>query len=111
MRFLAELRARFRHIIGPVLGVCVIAYIAYHAIQGERGIIAYWRLSKQVEQARANLDEVADERAKLENRVRLLHPQSLDPDMLEERARVMLGYGRPGEKVIMNKDVEETDDK
>ena len=37
----------------------------------------------------------------MENRVKLLHPQTLDPDMAEERARIMLGYGYPDEKILL----------
>jgi cell division protein FtsB len=102
MRFLAELRARARHAIGPVLGISAIVYVAYHAVQGQRGLIAYWQLANQVVQARVNLAHIADERAVMENRVRLLHPQNLDPDMVEERARIMLGYGYPDERILLN---------
>ncbi len=37
----------------------------------------------------------------MENRVRLLEPGSLDPDMLEERARLMLNYGHADDIVIL----------
>jgi len=37
----------------------------------------------------------------LENRVRGLNPNHLDPDLLEEQARVMINYGYPDETVIL----------
>ena len=43
------------------------------------------------------------EREKLEKRVDLLRPENLDLDMLEERARSVLGLAHPDELVIYNK--------
>jgi hypothetical protein len=37
----------------------------------------------------------------MERRVALLSPQSLDLDMLEERARIVLNYGRESEVVVL----------
>ena len=39
----------------------------------------------------------------LERRVSLLRPESLDRDMLEERARAVLDLARPEERVIVIK--------
>ncbi len=103
MKVLAEIRLRARHIIGPVLGACLIVYIAYHAVQGDRGLIAYWQLTKQVDQAYLVHAQLKDQRDLLRNKVRLLNPNTLDRDMLEERTRFMLGYSRPDEIVIFRK--------
>lgn len=100
MGLIAEIRLRARHVIGPVLGVCAVAYFAYHAVQGDRGLIAWWNLRQRVANARSVLDEITAQRDTLAHRVKLLHPQSLDPDMLEERARLMLNYGHPDDIVI-----------
>jgi cell division protein FtsB len=100
MRLIGELRHRARHVVGPFLGICAAAYFAYHAIQGDRGLMAWARLSRDVEAGRAEHEDYARRRAVLEHRVKLLHPQSLDPDMLDERARVMLNFGYPNELVI-----------
>ena len=40
---------------------------------------------------------------RLQNQVTLLSPKSLDIDMLEERVRIMLGYSRPNETIILLK--------
>ena len=42
------------------------------------------------------------ERETLERRVRLLNPGSLDADMLEERARLMLNYGHAYDIIILD---------
>ncbi len=100
MKVLTELRLRSRHIIGPIIGVCLILYFVYHAVQGDRGLIAFWQLSKQVTQAENTHSILSRKRVELQNRVALLNPYSLNEDMLEERARLMLGYSRSDEIVI-----------
>ena len=100
MSFIGEFRSRARHVIGPVLAICAVAYFAYHAVQGERGLIALWHLNTRIEAARTALAETSLRRRVLERRVKLLGRSSLDPDMLDERARIMLNYASPDEIVI-----------
>ena len=83
-----------------MIGICVAGYFAYHAVQGDRGIIAWLVLNQQIREARETQGELAAERATLEQRVGLLQPDSLDPDLLEERARVMLNFAHADELVI-----------
>lgn len=100
MNLLGEVRRRARHIVGPVLGITLFAYFTYHVVQGDRGLIAWWKLSQQVETAQAEFQRLAAERAAFAHRVRLLQPDSLDPDFLEERARAVLGFAHPDDIVI-----------
>lgn len=78
-------------VLGPLAGAALIAYFGYHAVQGDRGLVAWWNLRHEIEKADFELDAVTRERQQLEHRVSLLRPESLDRDMLEERARAMLG--------------------
>ncbi|TCS64196.1 FtsB family cell division protein [Varunaivibrio sulfuroxidans] len=103
MSLFAEIRARAHHIIGPVLGVCMVAYFGYHIVQGDRGYFALRKLQKEVAAAKVAYAQVHGERLALAHRVKLLSPGTLDPDMLDERVRLMLNYGRADEKVIMFK--------
>ena len=96
-----ELRRRARQILPPVLGACLVAYFAYHAVQGDRGIIAWLVLNQRIREAEAVAVAGAAERAALERRVALLGPARLDPDMLDERARIMLGLAQGDELVIL----------
>jgi cell division protein FtsB len=95
-----EVKRRAKDVIGPVLGFCVVGYFAYHSVEGDRGLVAYLRLNEQITLAKAQLAEVASERKALEQRVSLLRPNRLDPDMLDERARLLLNLARPDEVVI-----------
>ncbi|MDC0196249.1 septum formation initiator family protein [Gammaproteobacteria bacterium] len=100
MKVLTELRLRSSHIIGPIIGVCLIVYFLYHAVQGDRGLIAFWQLSKQVTQAENTHSVLNQKRAELQNRVSLLNPNSLNSDMIDERARFILGYTKTDEIII-----------
>ena len=99
----AELKRRIRDAVAPALGLCIVGYFVYHTIEGDRGLFAYVKLTAQLADARAQLDELAAERRTLEHRVSLLRSDHLDPDLLEERARLMLFMARPDEIVIMDK--------
>ena len=102
MNFLKEIRMRARYVIGPVIGISAVTYFAFHAVQGDRGLVAWWKLRQHIEVASVNLREVTKKRLALERRVSLLHPESLDPDMLEERARIMLNYGHIDDIVALD---------
>jgi len=97
-----EIRRRARLVIGPILGIGLVAYFAYHLIQGDRGLLAWMRLNQQVREAKATLAAVGAERSTLERRVDLLRPDHLDRDMLDERARSQLNLIGPREIVIFN---------
>ncbi len=96
-----DIRARARQAVAPVLGTLVFLYFSYHMVQGDRGLIAYLQLSTQLAAAQAEHAEVRVERDRLAHRVALLRSDHLDPDMLEERARVMLNLVHPDEVVIL----------
>jgi cell division protein FtsB len=101
MALLREIRRRSRQVVPQVLMVCTLGYFAYHTIQGERGVLTWLRLEKDLSVAQASATVLEAERANLQRRVGLLRPESLDPDLLEERARVLLNYGADDEVVIL----------
>ena len=102
MTMWTEIKRRGRDVVGPVLGFCAAGYFIYHSIEGERGLVAYARLSNDVAQAKLQFEEANAERKALERRVNLLRSDHLDADMLEERARLMLNLVRPDEIVILD---------
>lgn len=100
MAVLNEIRDRIRQVAPQVLAACVVAYFVFHAIQGDRGLLAYLQLTQQLEETQVVAQDLADRRMEWEHKVSLLKPGSLDPDMLEERARSVLNYLRDDEVVI-----------
>ena len=95
-----EIRRRLRQVALPLLGACLSAYFVFHAVHGDRGILAWLRLNQELKAATAEATEASAERAAMERRVTLLSNSSLDLDMLEERARVMLNYAHPDDLII-----------
>lgn len=92
---------RLRTVLVPLVCVLGLAYAVYHGVQGERGLLAWIDRSAAVEQARAEVAALAEERRRLERRVSLLRTESLDLDLLEEQARRLLNMGHPDERVLL----------
>ncbi len=95
-----EFSRKARQVLGPLMGAAVMVYFGYHAVQGDRGLIAWWNLRFEIERANETLAEVSAEKKAIEHRVALLRSESLDPDMLEERARIMLGATHPNDRIV-----------
>jgi len=101
MLVLTAIRQRARVIIGPILGVSLVAYFAYHLVEGDRGLLAWVRLSQQIRQAHATLAAIKAEEAPKLLRTSLLRDH-INRDLLDERARAMLNLVGPDEVVIYN---------
>src|SRR5258708_14354463 len=97
-----EIRRRARLIVGPVLGISLCAYFAYHLVQGDRGLTAWLRLTQQVRDARTTLAAVEAERLTLERRVHLLPPPHLHRPLLDHRAPTHLKPPAPTTITILN---------
>ncbi len=104
MILLREFPQLARQVVLPALGVCGLVYLAYHGVQGERGLVAYTHLSARIAESRATLARLEETRQVLEQDVGLLLPSTLDRDMLDERARAMLGLARRDEVLILATD-------
>jgi cell division protein FtsB len=101
MAIFHEVRDRARLIAPPVLIFCLVAYFAYHVVQGERGLLAWVSVKHELAEARATQTALTATRADLQRRVDLLARDGLDLDMLEERAHEVLNYGRDDEVIIL----------
>jgi cell division protein FtsB len=73
----------------------VIGYFGVNAYSGNRGLRAKQDLDEQIAQLNGELAGFKAQRAAWERRVLLLRSGSIDPDMLDERARVLLNYADP----------------
>jgi len=102
MTFAQEIRRRARQAIVPAVATCVTGYFGYHLVQGDYGLVSWLKLSHEIEETKAELDQVSGEREALERRVSLLRPESLDRDMIEERARVTLGFAHQNDAVVIS---------
>jgi len=57
-------------------------------------------LDTRIAQLNAELATLKAERSRWERRVSLLQPESIDPDMLDERARALLDYVDPNDLTL-----------
>ena len=81
----------------------VVAYFAANAFSGNHGLRAQKDLDEQFAALSTELAQLKKERGEWEHRVKLLRSASIDPDMLEERARAGLNYLDPREITVMLK--------
>ena len=79
----------------------MFGYFGYHLVNGDRGLLAMAQLQREVLIAEQNLAEAETTRKIWERRVAALRNQSLDPDMLDERARVLLNFSRKDDIIIL----------
>ena len=98
-----EFKKRLRQAIGPTVGACLFGYFVYHAVEGERGVMAWLRISQQLAESKRTLTTLAGERREIEHRVALLSPSSIDADLLDERARLMLNVAEPDDRLVIIK--------
>ncbi|MEQ8334002.1 septum formation initiator family protein [Nisaea sp.] len=87
-----EIKRRARHVIGPVIGCLLLGYFLFHSVEGDRGIHAWRALDGKIEAAEAKLAVLRSKRESLEKKVAMLHPDSIDRDLLTEQARRVLNY-------------------
>ena len=83
-----------------VLLVGVIAIFAHSGLQGAHGLAAFRDASVEERRLQAEFARVEAEREALANKVRRLSDRYLVLDLLDERARAVLGMVREDEIVI-----------
>jgi cell division protein FtsB len=96
-----RLRAFFRQLALFFGAAAAIAYFGFHAVNGDHGMMARAQYLRQKRELSTELDGLRAEKAQLERRVALLKADSLDPDMLDEKAREMLGLASSNEVVVL----------
>jgi cell division protein FtsB len=89
------LRAGLFALVLYTVAGAVIGYFGLNAYSGNRGLRAKLDLDEQIAQLNDELAGLKAERARWERRVLLLRSGSIDPDMLDERARALLNYADP----------------
>ena len=83
------------------MAAAVIGYFGFHAFTGNRGLNAKHDIDQQMAELTAELGRLKAEREQWARRVALLRSDRIDPDMLDERARVLLNYAHPNDVTMM----------
>jgi cell division protein FtsB len=87
----------------PVFAIVVLAlmgYLTFAALQGEHGLFRLLQVEAEEVRLRGELAGLQAERAEIANLTRRLSVGSLDLDLLDERARHVLGLARADEILI-----------
>lgn len=101
MRQLLEHNDLVRKNILTLVGLGLCFYFSYHLLQGERSYFRLLSLQQNVTDMKKQNESLKVEHEALETRVSMLRSGSIDKDLLEERARIVLGFRNQGEKDIM----------
>jgi cell division protein FtsB len=91
---------RPRQILVPIIFAMMFGYFGYHLVNGDRGLLAMAHLQRETMIADQNLAEAETTRKIWERRVAALRNQSLDPEMLDERARILLNFSRKEDIIV-----------
>ncbi len=85
-----------------VMSVCLglFGLFGWHAQYGPRGFDNQARLISDVVVLQDGRDAIRARRETLEARVALLRPESIDPDMLDEMARKVLGFAHRDDVIV-----------
>ncbi|WP_372623041.1 FtsB family cell division protein [Falsiroseomonas sp.] len=84
----------------PMLFLACCGYFVWHAIHGERGLIARDQREQQIAEALVERARVQGDLAAMERRVDGLRGDLLDRDQLDERARQLLNLVGRDEVVV-----------
>ncbi|MBR0651210.1 septum formation initiator protein [Roseomonas terrae] len=97
MRFLKRF---IQAIAMPCLFVALSGYFVWHAMHGDRGLIAREQRLADIAAARVDLARAEADRDAMERRVAGLRGDRVDRDQLDERARALLNMVGRDEIVV-----------
>ncbi len=80
--------------------IAATGYFLFAAVQGENGHLSRMAVEAEEKRLLAELADLQIDRAKLENKIYRLSDEYLDLDLLDERARLVLGMARVDEVII-----------
>jgi len=84
----------------PALALIVVGTFAGHAIAGPNGLLAWGGYHRALNDRKAELAQLEQQRTQLRHRSALLDPRKADPDMADELVRKDLGLVRPDEVIV-----------
>jgi cell division protein FtsB len=96
-----RLRSFFVPLILYAVSAGVIGYFMHNAKIGERGLDAKQVMKVQIYELSQNLEAAKAEHADWDRRLALMRADQVDRDLLEERARILLGRVHKNDVVIV----------
>ena len=79
----------------------IFLYLFYFLINGERGIISYYKIKNQNTQHQFVLSDLQKQNSLLIDRIERLQTNTIDLDFLDEKIRQKIGYVSESEVLII----------
>ena len=83
-----------------IISLFIFIYLSYFLVNGNRGLISYYNISKQNIYYKNTLRELSDNNQFLNDRINRLKTNSLDLDFLDEKIREKTGHISDKELII-----------
>jgi cell division protein FtsB len=99
MRIRRSVSRIFGLLVVPAITLAVVSYFGAYAIWGNRGVLALEDTEARLGIQQQQLNQLQDNRARLEHRIALLE-NNPDPDLVEELARGQLMDGAPNQVAV-----------
>ena len=98
---LRDLKRRAQKYALQSLLICLVLYFLFHLMQGGRGLMTLNSLESKIHESAGRLETLKTAHDKLAQKVDLMKPGAVCPDLLEEQAKQVLGYSHPEECVVL----------
>jgi cell division protein FtsB len=96
----SRISALIRRSAMPALALLIVGTFAGHAIAGPNGLLAWGGYHRALNERKAELAQLEQQKAQLRHHSRLLDPRKADPDMADELVRKDLGLVRNDEVIV-----------
>ena len=83
-----------------IIFLFLFLYILYFLINGDRGIISYFKIKNLNSEYKISLAELNKKNNYFKNKVHRLNPNTLDLDFLDEKIREKTGYTEKNELIV-----------
>jgi cell division protein FtsB len=104
---LQMLRSKFIFdVLAPAFILCWAAILVYSAVFSDTGYRALAAFEAEAETLTKEVNLLRARRDVLQKRAILLNSKSLDPDLIDERIRSVLGYSREGDISISRRELD-----
>lgn len=85
----------------PAAAAVMTAYFGLHAWYGDQGVVGRTAVEARLVDLKIEHKIAVAEREAMERKVRLLRSEAVDRDMLDERARGLLGFAHANDVVVL----------
>jgi cell division protein FtsB len=95
--------ARIRPYLPAAVLAFLIFYFGFQALTGDRGLLSLSQRNELLAEKKGELARLQARRRDLEARAKLMRDGAVSRDLVEERARYLLGFSDPRDYVIRTK--------